>query len=268
MKQTLKKYFIPHAENNYHPHILHTKRAVFYSLFFLLCKMIIVIFAVSLPIAVFTTPDILSQEARKITMLTNELRSQKSISLLSSNDKLTMAATAKAMDMVQKSYFSHTSPSGQTVADFIVKSGYRYVVVGENLAIGYATAEDVVAAWKKSPTHLANLVDKDYVDLGVNMEVGDYKGQTSVFVVQHFAEPVNLPVSEVKPKLAVKPKVSAVKKAVSVSPVVSSAEKNVSSSVVLSEKISAPITTNDALVGRPFWKIQFKNIYAPKKFLR
>ncbi len=262
MKKTLKKYFIPHAENNFHPHILHTKRAVFYGLVFLVCKAIIVFFALSLPTSVFTAPDILSQEAKKIAVLTNELRTQKSIGLLSNNSKLAIAATAKATDMVRKSYFSHTSPSGQTVADFVAKSGYHYVVVGENLAIGFATAEDIMAAWENSPTHYANLVDKDYLDLGVSLEVGDYKGQTSVFAVQHFAEPVNLPVVETKPKVTTKSKINIAKKPISVS----STTKNISSSttfqinstqttsVVLSEKIAAPITNEGVLVGQPFWE--------------
>lgn len=261
MRQTLKKYFIPHAENNYHPHILHTKRAVFYSLVFLAAKAIIVLFVLALPVAVFTSPDILSQEAKKIASLTNELRFQKSVNLLSGNNKLAVSATAKAMDMVRKSYFSHTSPSGETVADFVRKSGYKYIVVGENLAIGYATADEVMAAWQKSPTHLANLVDKDYIDLGVSLEVGDYKGQTTVFAVQHFAEPVKLSTDEVV-KTVTKPKINVAKKSVSVS----GTTKNISSSsvsqnnslqttsIVLSEKIVAPITTDGVLVGQPFWE--------------
>ena len=264
MKRTLKKYFIPHAENNYHPHILHTKRAIFYSLVFLSCKLIIFLFVLALPVTVFTSSDILSQEAKKVALLTNELRAQRNAALLNSNSKLTMAAAAKAMDMVQKSYFSHSSPSGETVSDFVRKTGYRYMVVGENLAIGYATAAELVAAWQKSPTHMANLVDKDYLDLGVSLEAGEYKGQISVFAVQHFAEPMNLPVVEVKPKVAVKPKTSVVKKSTSTLAVVSTTTKNISStssqinstqttSIVLSEKTTAPILAAGALVGKPFW---------------
>jgi uncharacterized protein YkwD len=220
MKRTLKKYFIPHAENNYHPHILHTKRAVFYSLVFLSCKLIIFLFVLALPVAVFTSPDLLSMEAKKVAALTNDLRTQKNIPLLTSNSKLTTAATAKAIDMVQKSYFSHTSPSGETVSDFVRRTGYQYIVVGENLAIGYATAEELMAAWEKSPTHLSNLVDKDYIDFGVSLEAGNYQGHESIFAVQHFAEPVNL---QTGPKETV--------------------------GLVLAEKNTAPI-----LVGQPFWE--------------
>lgn len=214
-----------------------------------------VVFALSLPVAVFTSPDILSQEAKKVALLTNELRSQKNIAVLNANNKLAIAATAKATDMVQKSYFSHTSPSGQTVSDFVAKTGYRYKVVGENLAIGYATAEDLLAAWKNSPTHLANLIDKDYIDLGVSLETGDYKGQISVFAVQHFAAPTSLPASETKPKVAVKPKASTVKKITAVSTTANiSSSTTQSSSIVLSEKIITPTLADGVLVGRPFWE--------------
>ncbi|TSC83877.1 MAG: uncharacterized protein, YkwD family [Parcubacteria group bacterium Gr01-1014_13] len=255
MQRTLKKYFIPHAENNYHPHILHTKRTIFYSLVFLSSKLIIVLFALALPVAVFTSPDILPQEAKKVALLTNELRSQKNIALLNSDSKLSVAAAAKAADMIQKSYFSHTSPSGETVADFVRKIGYRYIVVGENLAIGYATAEELVSAWEKSPTHMANLVDRDYIDLGVSLEAGDYNGRASIFAVQHFAEPVNLSTTEIAKPAA---------KSTSTLAVVSGTENNSSpnsqinsaqnTSVVLSEKINTPVLANGTLMGRPFWE--------------
>jgi hypothetical protein len=53
MRQALKKYFIPHADNDYHPHILHGKRAIFYSAFFVSLKIILFIFALALPSTVF-----------------------------------------------------------------------------------------------------------------------------------------------------------------------------------------------------------------------
>jgi len=57
MKRALKKYFIPHEENNYHPHILHTKRAVFYGAVSLVLKMVVVLFVLALPARVFVLPD-------------------------------------------------------------------------------------------------------------------------------------------------------------------------------------------------------------------
>jgi len=58
IRRVLKNYFIPHVKNGYHPHILHTKRTIFYSLFFLLTKMMVVLFVVLLPLETFSLPEV------------------------------------------------------------------------------------------------------------------------------------------------------------------------------------------------------------------
>ncbi|MFZ2189920.1 MAG: CAP domain-containing protein [Candidatus Magasanikiibacteriota bacterium] len=260
MHKTVKKYFIPHADNNYHPHILHTKRTIFYGLVFLFCKVIMILFAMSLPITVFTSPDVLAEQARKIFFLTNNLREEKEVKVLNNNDKLVLASTAKAKDMAEKSYFSHTSPDGKLVNNFIKENGYQYEIVGENLAVGFATAEEVMSAWKKSPTHYANLIDKDFFDLGVDLEIGEYKGEITVFVVQHFASPVVL----LQEKNIQTTKTNIVKSNPSVSSssllesMITSTKQTNEISInqdVLSEKIVKETAKESAeIVGVPFWK--------------
>lgn len=256
MRKIIKKYFIPHVENNFHPHILHTKRAIFYSLVFLFCKLIVFVFALALPVAVFTSPDVLASESKKIFSLTNNLRNQNNLYLLNSNDRLERSATAKGIDMAQNSYFSHASPNGKTVVDFVSKTGYRYEVVGENLAVGFATAEDVMAAWQKSPTHLANLMDKDYIDLGVSMEEGKYEGQETVFAVQHFATPIKVALEKPEPKLALNQKITTKKQSVAKAPnkTVAVAIADQTTKEVLSEKVITPEIKKEELVGTPFWE--------------
>ena len=52
------------------------------------------------------------------------------------------------------------------------------------------TAEEIVDAWKKSPTHYANLIDGDYKDIGVGLTGGIYRGEPTVYIAQHLATPV------------------------------------------------------------------------------
>lgn len=189
MKRTCQKYFIPHAGNNYHPHILHTKRAFFYGAFFVAMKLIVVILALALPLEVFVLPDVLAQEQKEIMTLTNSVRTSQGLKALAIQPDLISSAQAKAEDMATNEYFSHTSPSGRTVRDFVRQAGYKYSVAGENLAMGFTTAEQVVEAWKQSPTHYANLIDKDFVDFGVGLESGVYAGETVVYVAEHLASP-------------------------------------------------------------------------------
>lgn len=69
-----RKYFIPHEGNNYHPHILHTKRAVFYGGFFVALKALVIAFAVLIPTEAFLSPDVLAAQSRQIVTLVNNLR--------------------------------------------------------------------------------------------------------------------------------------------------------------------------------------------------
>jgi len=206
MKRVYHKYFIPHAGNNYHPHILHTKRAVFYGVFFLIIKLIVILMVLALPTAVYVLPDVLAQQQKLIVKLTNDLRVRSGLKSLVEKKQLDSSAQSKADDMSANSYFSHKSPTGKTVGDFMHSSGYQYAIAGENLAMGFTTAQQVIDAWVKSPTHYANLIDQNYDDLGVGIETGIYAGEQTVYVAQHFAEPLstNAPITTIKTVVSTK----------------------------------------------------------------
>ncbi|MFA5127411.1 MAG: CAP domain-containing protein [Patescibacteria group bacterium] len=232
MKRTCKKYFIPHAANNYHPHFLHTKRALFYSALFVSMKLIVFIAVLALPATVFVLPDVLAEEQKKIIVLTNAIRANSHLKDLTVNTALNNSSQAKADDMAVNAYFSHTSPSGKTVSDFVRSSGYKYSTVGENLAMGFASAEDAVNAWVNSPTHYANMIDKDYVDLGVGLESGVYAGEQTVYVAQHFGSP-----SAMSEQTITEP----VKKVAVAKDIIVPVEKTIATTSVLAEKETAAI---------------------------
>jgi len=192
IRKTLKKYFVPHRENNYHPHILHTKRAIFYSLFFLTMKLIVFVFVVLLPIETFTMPDMLKSFADKIVAQTNEIRNKQGIRSITAQVKLFSSANNKSWDMVQNNYFDHISPTGKRLKDFLQEVNYNYSIAGENLAIGFYNVDQLMKAWLNSPKHYDNIVDKDFQDIGIGMAVGTYKGiPNTIFVTEHFGMQMN-----------------------------------------------------------------------------
>ncbi len=207
MKKILKKYFISHKGNKHHAHLLHAKRAVFYSLVFLLTKIIMVLFVVLLPVGVFVLPDVLAEEQRQIMELTNRTRQEKNIFTLASAAKLDVSAQHKADDMAVNQYFAHSN-NNKSLANWLQEAGYQYQVAGENLAVGFSSAEDIVRAWKNSPSHYANLIDPDFKEIGIGLAGGVYKNQPTVFIVQHFGTPVALAKVEAEPKKVVAKKSS------------------------------------------------------------
>lgn len=85
---------------------------------------------------------------------------------LAENVLLMRAAQAKANDMVKRDYWSHTTPDGKQPWSFIDKTGYKYQVVGENLAYGFSSSDEVIRGWLNSPSHRENLLSGDYQDVG------------------------------------------------------------------------------------------------------
>lgn len=82
------------------------------------------------------------------------------------NDTLVRAALEHASDMVVNGYFSHISPSGTSPIQRTMVLGYSGNYVTENIAKGYATVADVMAAWVKSEEHCKAMMDSAHSDMG------------------------------------------------------------------------------------------------------
>ena len=74
--------------------------------------------------------------------------------------------------MADNDYFSHTSPTYGSPFTMMRSLGVSYTSAGENIAKGYTSAEDVVAAWMASPSHRANLLASRYVTVGIGYADG------------------------------------------------------------------------------------------------
>ncbi len=185
-------HFIPHARNNYHPHVFGHRVTALFSI----CLVSVKIFTVALLSFGPVLPAYSSAiNISNIISLTNESRSQFSLSALSENASLDKAAQAKADDMLKKGYFSHNTPDGKTPWDFIQNSGYNYLMAGENLAVNFTESEAVEQAWMNSPGHKANILNKNFEEIGVGISQGEFQGHTAVFVVQMFGTPVEQKIS-------------------------------------------------------------------------
>jgi Cysteine-rich secretory protein family len=185
----LKHYFVPHDGNDHIPHALKPKRLIFHVSGAILVKVIVFLFISAFPLRAWLAPDVAAQESKNIITMTNNLRAGLKLSPLAENSKLDQAAAQKVSDMLLNQYFAHVSPSGVSLETFIKKVGYGYAMAGENLAMGFNTAPEVMAAWENSPTHYANLTDPNFQDIGVAMDVGRYENADTAFAAQYFGRP-------------------------------------------------------------------------------
>ncbi len=184
--RNLKKDFIPHRGNDYRPHFLRHQSVL---IFFLLIIIAELVFLVQVFIVFDKTKFLATVLPAVLTSLTNEERAKNDAPPLVVNDLLTQAAQLKAEDMAVKSYFAHTSPEGKTPWYWFDQVGYKYMYAGENLAVNFFESEDLSEAWMNSPTHRANVIKKDYTEIGIGIAKGKYESRNTVFVVELFGKP-------------------------------------------------------------------------------
>ena len=103
----------------------------------------------------------------EVIRLVNEIRKQYGLKELKANWELSRVARFKSQDMVDKHYFSHTSPTYGSPFTMIKNFGISYRSAGENIAYDYATPQAVVNGWMNSSGHRANILNSSYTQIGV-----------------------------------------------------------------------------------------------------
>ena len=107
---------------------------------------------------------------------------------LSLSGTLASVALGHATDMAVHDYFEHQDLSGQSPADRVRAAGYQEKLVGENIAYGPQSVEEVVKGWLASPGHCQNIMDPRFAQMGIGFAPGR-ASRRGLFWVQLLAEP-------------------------------------------------------------------------------
>ena len=97
----------------------------------------------------------------------NEERAKENLPPLTENKSVTALARIKSQEMYDKGYFAHESPTYGQAWDMYNAAGIRWNAVGENIAMGQTTPQQVVNSWMNSPGHRANILSASYRQIGV-----------------------------------------------------------------------------------------------------
>lgn len=124
--------------------------------------------------------------AKDVLVHINKERIKIGLNPLVMNAKLQIAAEDKAFDMVTRSYFSHNDPDGVAPWQWVESVSYKYTHAGENLAIGFISAEKQHSAWMNSDFHRRNILNSNYNDTGIAIVNGVIRGSDEFVVVQFF----------------------------------------------------------------------------------
>lgn len=175
----IKKYFIPIEENNHHPLIIRNLSLFIITSFLLIFNL-------------FFSPYFLRNvKASNINIegiieLTNQKRLEYGLDTLKRNNLLEKAALLKLENMFQEQYWDHYGPNGETPWKFIKEAGYSYTFAGENLARDFNDINDLINAWMNSPTHRANILNRNYQEIGIAIANGILLGKPTTLIVQLF----------------------------------------------------------------------------------
>jgi uncharacterized protein YkwD len=117
------------------------------------------------------SPDEATSYEEQVVALTNDQRAAHGCPTLRDDPRLRAAAIGHSVDMRARDYFAHSTPDGVTPWARIEARGYPDPSA-ENIAMGQATAQEVVDAWMNSPGHRANILNCASHAIGVGVQFG------------------------------------------------------------------------------------------------
>ncbi len=107
---------------------------------------------------------------QRVLELTNQERRKAGLSDLKFNRELAYTADKHSEWMADRGVLSHTGEGGSKPWDRAEDAGYKAQFVGENVASGQRTPEQVVADWMSSPGHRANILRRNFTEMGVGFD--------------------------------------------------------------------------------------------------
>jgi uncharacterized protein YkwD len=113
-----------------------------------------------------------------VLCLHNRERAARGLPKLAEHAALRTAADAHSAHMVDARFFAHDGPDGSDMADRILGAGYardQGWSLGENIAWGtgpLATAAGIHRAWMRSPGHKANILRRQFREIGIGIALG------------------------------------------------------------------------------------------------
>jgi uncharacterized protein YkwD len=123
----------------------------------------------------------------RVIELVNRERAAQGLAAVAVNPVLTRMADDYACELIEDHFFAHISPSGRGPAQRAIEAGYVFLAVGENLAGGQASPEQVMHEWLTSPQgHRENILQSQWKEIGISVRTG---GDFGVYWVQVFGNP-------------------------------------------------------------------------------
>ncbi|MFL5328644.1 MAG: CAP domain-containing protein [Gemmataceae bacterium] len=150
-----------------------------------------VVFVLAMPLWADKPKD---SPAQEIVRLTNEFRKAEKLAELKTSDALMKIAQAHADNMARQDKYGDDDKNGHVLdgkdmKDRIEAAGYKFRMIGENVAMSLGHKDPVsvtMKGWKDSPHHRENMLNKEFTEMGAGVAQGK-SGRW--YFVQEFGKP-------------------------------------------------------------------------------
>lgn len=123
----------------------------------------------------------------QVLHLVNERRAAIGLREVTLNPVLSRIAEEYCETMIEEGFFGHQDPiSLETAYERAIRHGYLFLAVGENLAAGQESAEQVFDEWMASPEHREIILDVQWREIGIGVRLG---GEHGVYWALEFGNP-------------------------------------------------------------------------------
>ncbi len=122
---------------------------------------------------------------RQAVALLNADRRAQGLPDLKVDSRLTNLGEKYAQDMINRNFFAHNNPEGQSPFDRMKQAGISYSYAGENIAINHSVPA-AETAFMNSSEHRANILNTHYSNVGIGVA---YDKNGNVYVAQEFIKP-------------------------------------------------------------------------------
>ncbi|MCL2422149.1 MAG: stalk domain-containing protein [Defluviitaleaceae bacterium] len=123
--------------------------------------------------------------SRSVLALTNIERIQHGLAPLIWDNDLERAARMHSMDQATNHFVSHIGSNGLTPGGRVGLESATLTRVAENIAGGTRTPEQTVAAWMRSPAHRANILNEEFVYVGIGVYILE-DSRWYIYITQKF----------------------------------------------------------------------------------
>jgi uncharacterized protein YkwD len=103
---------------------------------------------------------------REATAAINAIRADHGAGPVAPSGRLGIVASQQARLMARADRLAHEIKAGFDLHGRIDRAGYKGAA-GENISAGYASLDEVLAAWLASPGHRRNLLDPRFTEFGI-----------------------------------------------------------------------------------------------------